>query len=251
MIELLRFFLEKLDFLAIAEFLRRRNNRKAAARLHLVLVQSYEIIELYRIILNELKDALESYERHDDSYRFYMPPAWIASLLQRQSSNLEVMDHLAYELLNEIRILDNRFEQAFRDIIPHKFGILFEAQGLLSSARLPLNEDDVRVFPAAADGTYRTLWFTEDAPEEDRHEAEKYLHGWYGTQKKIVDINIHDGDEFFRILKWYFETNNPYERLKVLEDVTASYRQALIENFTLEEILSDVGTISRYARSVG
>ena len=48
MLELIKFFLDKIDFLAIAEALRKRKNRQMAARLHLILVQSYEIIELYR-----------------------------------------------------------------------------------------------------------------------------------------------------------------------------------------------------------
>jgi hypothetical protein len=40
MLELIKFFLEKLDFLAIAEVLRKRKNRQLAARLHAILVQS-------------------------------------------------------------------------------------------------------------------------------------------------------------------------------------------------------------------
>jgi hypothetical protein len=246
MLELLKFFLKKLDFVAIAEFLRKRNNRRSAARLHLVLVQSYEIIEVYRTILDELKAALDSHERQEDKYRFFLNPGRIASLLQRQASNLDVMEHLTIDLLREIKILDNRFEEVYRAIIPHKFGILFEAERLLRDARLPLNEDHVQMFPAATDGIYRTLWFTEDALETDRKEVEKYLYGWHGTEKPVVDVNIYDGDEFFRLLKWYLETNKPYERLKELEDITESYKRALVENFTLEEILSDIGTISRH-----
>ena len=246
MIELLKFFLEKLNFLAIAEFWRKRNNRKAAARLHLVLLQSYEIIELYRIILDELRAALESHERQDDRHRFFIDTARIAWLLQRQASNLEVMERLSVQLLNEIKLLDHQFEQAYRDIVPGKLGVLAWAIGALRSARLPLNEDDAKLFPAAADGKYRTLWFTSDPPKEDRREVDLYLYGWDGTEKEVVDVNIRDGDEFFRVLKWYLETNKPYERLQELEHLTANYRQALIDNFSLEDILSDIGAISRH-----
>jgi hypothetical protein len=49
MLELLKFVLDKIDFVGLVEMLRKRNNRKSAARLHLILIQSYEIIELYRI----------------------------------------------------------------------------------------------------------------------------------------------------------------------------------------------------------
>ena len=66
MLELIKFFLEKLDFLAIAEVLRKRKNRQLAARLHAILVQSYEIIELYRVLLDELRAALESHRRVED-----------------------------------------------------------------------------------------------------------------------------------------------------------------------------------------
>ena len=92
MLELIKLFLEKIDFLAIAESLRKRKNRQGAARLHLILVQSYEIIEIYRILLNELRSALESNQRIDDRHRFSLNPAYISSLLERQASNLEVME---------------------------------------------------------------------------------------------------------------------------------------------------------------
>lgn len=246
MLELIKFFLEKLDFLAIAEFLRKRNNRKAAARLHLILVQSYEIIELYRTILDELKAALGSHERQDDRHRFYLNPARMANLLQRQASNLDVMENLTIDLLGELKVLDHRFEKAYRDLLPGKFGILFRAQGLLASARLPINEDDTSYFPSAEDGKYRTLWFTSEKPEENREETEKYLYGWNGREKDVVDVNLHDGDAFFRLLAWYFTTNNPYDLLEELERITESYKQALIDNFSLEEIISDIGSVSRH-----
>ncbi len=37
MLELLKFLFEKLDFIAIAEYVRKRGNRRNAARLHLIL----------------------------------------------------------------------------------------------------------------------------------------------------------------------------------------------------------------------
>lgn len=247
MLTLLKIFLQKLDFVAIAEFLRKRNNRRAAARLHLVLVQSYEIIELFEIILDELRAALESHRQTDSAHRFFINPDRIATLLQRQASNLNLMEFLTIDLLSEIQILDTRFEQAFRALFPHKFGILWEAQTLLSSARFPLNEDGVETFPAARDGVYRTVWFTSEAPTENRNDVEKFLYGWTGTPKEVVDINLRDGDAFFRLLDWYFTSNNPYERLNELKTLTECYKQALISNFSLEEILSDIGSISRHS----
>lgn len=177
---------------------------------------SYEIIEIYRVILDELKAALRSHESHDDKHQFYINPTRIAGLLRRQASNLEILDQLSASVINEIVILDSRFEQTFRQITPGKAGILFDAQFPLSDGRIPLNEDDAHHFPAAADSTYRTLWFTRDTPKQDRQEIRKYLYGWTGTEKKVVDVNIHDGDKFFRLLSWYFENNRPYVQLENL-----------------------------------
>jgi hypothetical protein len=47
--------------------------------------------------------------------------------------------------------------------------------------------------PASVRGDYRTLWFTSSAPQEDRKEIEKYLYGYTGKEKTIVDVNIMMG----------------------------------------------------------
>jgi hypothetical protein len=140
MFELIKAILQKIDFLAIAEVVRKHKNRRLAATLHLILIQSYEVIELYRILLEELRAALDSYQRVGDTHRFSLNPERIAFLLSRQSSNLEVMETLIGDLMNELRILDNRFAEAYRSLLPGKFGILFKAQGLLASGRLSLVE---------------------------------------------------------------------------------------------------------------
>lgn len=246
MLELIKFFLEKVDFLAIAETLRKRKNRRIAARLHIILVQSYEIIELYRILLDELRKALESHKRTDDRDRFYLNPAYIASLLDRQASNLQVMETLTIDLMDELRIIDNKFAEAYRNLLPGKFGILFEAQGLLLGGRLPLTESGPQHFPATEAGEYRTLWFTSDAPQEDRKEIEKYLYGWNGQKKTIVDVNVHDGDAFFRELNRYIEEENPMKRLQEIEQLTENYRNVLLQNFSVEDLLSEIGKIRRH-----
>jgi hypothetical protein len=246
MLELIKFFLEKIDFLAIAEVIRKRKNRQLAARLHVILVQSYEIIELYRVLLDELRAALESHRRSDEHHRFYLNPARIASLLDRQSSNLQVMETLSLELLDELRVLDNKFAEAYRSLLPDKFGILFQARGLLAEGRLPLVESGPENFPASVEGDYRTVWFTWEAPKEDRQEIEKYLYGWNGREKTIIDVNIHDGDAFFRELDRYFEEQNPVKRLREIETLTDSYRDVLLRNFSVEDLLSEIGKVRRH-----
>jgi hypothetical protein len=246
MLELIKFFLEKIDFLAIAEVIRKRKNRRVAARLHVILVQSYEIIELYRVLLDELRAALESHQRADDRHRFFLNPARIASLLERQASNLKVMETLTIDLMDELRILDNKFTEAYRSLLPGKFGILFEAHALLAQGRLPLVESGPQHFPANVQGEYRALWFTAEAPQEDRREIEKYLYGWDGQEKTIVDVSIHDGDVFFRELNRYFEEEDPRKRLREIEELTETYKDVLLQNFSVEELLSEIGSIRRH-----
>jgi hypothetical protein len=246
MLELIKFFLEKIDFLAIAEALRKRKNRRVAARLHVILVQSYEIIELYHVLLDELRAALRSHQREDDRHQFFLNPARIASLLNRQASNLQVMETLTIDLINELRILDNKFTEAYRSLFPGKFGILFMAQGLLAAGRFPLVESGPHHFPATVEGEYRTLWFTSEAPQEDRKEIEEYLYGWNGQEKTIVDVNIHDGDAFFRELNRYFQEEEPMKRLREIEELTENYKNVLLQHFSIEDLLSEIGKIRRH-----
>ncbi|MBL1271680.1 MAG: hypothetical protein COB25_007245 [Oceanospirillales bacterium] len=246
MLELLKFLFEKIDFLAIAEVLRKRGNRRSAARLHLILVQSYEIIELYEILLDELKAALDGREVVDDAHRFHLNPNRIASLLSRQSSNLAVMDTLIHDLIGELRIVDNQFAEAYLSFMPSKFGILFEAESLLAGGRLPLADTKPRDFPASSDGVYRTLWFTAEPPREDRKDLEKYLYGWNGQEKTILDVNIHDGDAFFETMKDYFHTEEPFKKLKELKKLTDGYKEVLMNCFTLEDLLTDIPKVRRH-----
>src|SRR5437867_9702593 len=102
MFELMKAFLQKIDVLAIAEVLRKRKNRRIAGALHLILVQSYEVIELYRLLLEELRAALESHGHTVDAHRFILNPERIAALLSRQSSNLEVMETLTKDMMDEL-----------------------------------------------------------------------------------------------------------------------------------------------------
>lgn len=246
MLELLKFLLEKLDFVSIAEVVRKRGNRRAAARLHLILVQSYEIIELYSILLDELQAALETHEVVGERHRFHLNPSRISSLLSRQSSNLAVMETLTHDLLDELRVVNNQFAEAYRSLMPGKFGILFEAEGLLAGGRLPLAETDPSIFPASVDGAYRTLWFTPDPPKENRREVEEYLYGWNGQEKAVLDVNIHDGDAFFEAVREYFRTENPVKRLQDLKEATEGYREVLLSTFTTEDLLADISKVRRH-----
>jgi hypothetical protein len=211
-------------------------------------VQSYEIIELYQALLDELQAALESHQKVGNREYFPLNPSRIASLLKRQASNLEVVEYLTYELMDELRILDNQFLEAYRSILPGKFSILFEAQNLLSQGRLPLGESQPKYFPATPEGEYRTLWFTSEKPAEDREFIEKYLHGCSGEEKVVIDVNIHDGDVFFNELARYFDKEDPINRLSEIKTLTENYRKVLQQSFSIEDILSDIGKVRKYSK---
>ena len=89
------------------------------------------------LLLDELRAALESCQRADNRHRFHLNPDRIVYLLGRQASNLEVMETLTFDLMDELRVLDNKFAEAFRSLIPGKCGILFEAEGLLAEGVFP------------------------------------------------------------------------------------------------------------------
>ncbi|OJU35291.1 MAG: hypothetical protein BGN99_19300 [Alphaproteobacteria bacterium 65-37] len=246
MLALLQYLLDKVDYFKIIEALRKRNNREHAARLHLILVQAREILEIYRILLDELQAALRSHQTTDAGHRFYLNPLHIAALLQRQQSNLAVMDHMIHDLLDAVRILDSSFTEVFRSIYPGKTGILSEAMAVFGQDRFPLGEAGPDHFPADPEGVYRTLWFTWSKPPEDRSEIEKYLYGWNGTPKKIVDVSIHDSQKFFKALETYFSGHNPYAKLLLLEQITEKYNAALVANFELGDILSNIANVRKH-----
>jgi hypothetical protein len=246
MLELLKVLLDKLDFIELARFIHARRSRLLAARLHLVLVQAFEILELYRVLLAELRAALRTHTTTTDGHRFYLNPAHIASLLSRQSSNLSVMETLTLDLLDELRVIDNKFVETFRSILPHKSSILFEAETLLASGRLPLAETGPDVFPASLDGSYRALRFTDEAPKTDRRDLEQYLYGWTGQDKVVVDVATSDGEAFFNELSNYFATQDPEGKLCSLMDVTETYKETLMKTFTTEDLLADLGKVRRH-----
>jgi hypothetical protein len=244
MLELIKFILEKIDVLSISEAIREEKNRKASSRLFLILVTSYEIIEEYERIISYLMEFLKGLENTENE--FYFNSAYMINLLNKQAFNLEKMDVLLYDLVRELRVVDNKFYVQYKELIPGKFGLLDDARSLLMSGRLSLVESGPSQFPADRNGSYRTLWFTETLPDEDREETEKYLYGWDGTEKNIVDVNIHDGPRFIEELKLYFERVRPFETLALLEGLTESYKNTLINNFTLEEVISEVGRVKTF-----
>lgn len=246
MLELIKVLLEKLDFIEIAKFIRERKNRLLAARLHLVLVQSYEILEIYQVLLAELRAALETYSKTADGYRFHLNSAHVAALLSRQASNLSVMEALTADLLDELRVLDNKFVETYRSIIPGKASILFQAEHLLASGRLPLAETGPGEFPASLDGSYRTLWFTQEEPKEERRVIEQYLHGYRGYDLPVVDVTVSDGDAFFNELTKYFAEQDPEGKLRVLRELTDTYKATLMSTFTTEDLLADIGKVRRH-----
>ena len=107
-------------------------------------------------------------------------------------------------------------------------------------------ESGPELSPANIEGEYRTLWFTSEAPQEDRREIEKYLYDWNGKKKTIVDVNIHDADAFFRELERYFEVEHPIERLREIEELTEKYKGVLLENFSIEDLLCEIGKVRRH-----
>jgi len=245
MLTLIKAFLEKIDFLAIAEALRRRKNRRLSAGLYVVLVQSYEIIELFRILLDELRAALESHQHNDVAHRFYLNPGRVAHLLARQSSNLEVMETLTGELLNELRIVDNKFVEAYRGLFPGKFGILFEACGLLASGRLLLSDADGDGYPVNFHRESRALSFSGGKPtDEDRQRTARCFYSNGG--KSAFEVSIHDGDLFFEELERHFREDDPYGKLEAIEKLTEEYRQVLMECFSLDDLLGEIAKVRRH-----
>jgi hypothetical protein len=246
MLTLIREFLEKLNLSGIAETLRKRKNRLIASRLFLILVQSYEVIELYRILLNELRAALDSHLEHDGAHRFSLNPARVGYLLARQASNLEVLATLTSDLAAELRILDNKLVESWRGIFLDKGSILIDAQHLLLNARLPLSESGSDCFPADSQGEYRTLRFTPIHPAEDTDKTKKYLHGYSGREKVVIDVSLCDGDAFFQEIDRYFREGNPEGRLLEIEELTDRYRRVLLEQFSIEDLLSDIAKVRRH-----
>jgi hypothetical protein len=101
-------------------------------------------------------------------------------------------------------------------------------------------------FPASADGTYRTLWFTQDEPKEERRVIEQYLHGYRGHELPVVDVTVRDGDAFFSELSRYFVEQDPVKKLQELTELTESYKATLMSIFTTEDLLADIGKVRRH-----
>ena len=245
---MLSFFLwvlNHLDFVKLSEFQRGRNTRKVSARLHLILVTAYDIIEVYEDLLKLLENTLQGYRLDGDRYIMSINPHWTEKLLRRQADNLGKLDRLVRDLYAEVRVLDPAFEKTYRELIPSKFGIFFETQQLLWQGRLGTHEDHPVPYAPRAGLTYRTLWLSEIPANYDREQDERYLHANDGMERTVIDVNLKDGEPFFRELARYLEEEQPYKRLAALRETAETYKQALIANISLEDALLEIGKLNR------
>jgi hypothetical protein len=242
-LELIKFVLSKLDFLEISEFLRTRNNRRVVASLFRVLIATYDFIDLYREILDELRDILDARNHEHGKLQFSFNPARMTYLLSRQSANLENLETLYTSAVAEIRIVDNEFAKSLLRLTGGKGGLLLDAQMLLMSGRLSLADTGPDQFPVGTDKVYRTLWFSDNKPSEDDRDIAPNVPG---SELQRVDVNFYDGEEFFKELDHYFRDKDPLRQLNEIEEMTERYKQALLVNFNLENALSDIGSVARY-----
>lgn len=244
MLSLFQWVLKQIDFVKLSEFQRGRNTRKVSAKLHLILVTAYDIIEVYNDLLRILENSLTDYRIDNDRYVISLNPHWTEKLLRRQADNLEKFDKLVRALYVEVRVLDPTFEKTYRDLVPSKFGIFFETQQLLWQGRFGTHEGHPIPYAPKAGLTYRTLWLSEVPKNHDREQDEKYLHADDGMERTVVDVHMKDGEPFFRELARYLDQERPFERLSALRETAESYKAALIANLSLEDVLIDLGKTS-------
>lgn len=240
--------LEKVDFLKLSESIRGRANRRIAGHLFLALTVVYEIIEIFEMLLGELKASLVDYRAEAETYRFTLEPNRITALLQVQADNLGRLDYIFGELNEEIRFLSPEFAETCRELnFGNKFSVLTDAHILLTHARLPLNETFPAIPARAKQEIHRMLWFSPNPSPDDRRIMKEFLLGSADGEEKFVDVHITDGEPFFKELERHFYKDNPLELLNRLKLVADKYRTSLENNFTLSELLSDIGSIkSRY-----
>ena len=239
MLSLLQWFLQKIDLLKVAEFLRTRNDRSATAKLYYVLVVTYDIIDIHEILLDELQAHLNAH-RNEDAPRFWINPARIAKLLSIQADNIDKLSTLTSQLYVQLRAISKDFKKVVDEVFSGKFGVLWSLSNLLQQGRLPTGDISRRI---TNQPNYRTLWFTWDPPSEDRSDIEKYLHGDSGQGKFVIDANTHDGEVFFRELERYLREERPFEKLKQLKDAAEELRQALETTFDVKDIISELGRV--------
>lgn len=243
MLALLKWFLEQVNFVKIAEFQQGRNNRKAAARLHLILVTAYDIIDVQETLLDTIATAVNDYRVEGDRHFININPHWTASLLRRQADNLEKLDRLLRDLYAEVRLLEPSFEKVYRSMFAGKGGILLDTQQLLWQARLPIHEDHPLPWGEGEGLVYRTLWLGPIQPGTDREKEREYLHPNYGTEQEVIDVHSSDGATFMNELNRYFEVEKPFARLAELKETAESYKRALTEHLSLSDVLAEIGNL--------
>jgi len=243
--------LEKVDFLKLSEALRGRNNRQAAARLFLALTITYEIIEIFEVLVADLKCALESNRRSENACHFTLNPYRISELLKVQADNLGRLDHVLGDLYQEIRILSPEFERTLRQMgFGTKFTALLEAQIMLADACWPLNDEFLQPRPDMEPTVFKLLTFSSEVPSNDWDAKSSYGHAWAGTAHVVVDIPIQGKETFFEAIGEYFTQSDPFGRIERLRATAETYRAALEKHFTLSDLLSDIGSVkSRYRNS--
>ena len=239
MLNLLQWFFEQIDFVRVAEFIRGRNNRLAAARLLKAVVIAYDIIEIYEILLDELGAASESYGHPSTSQSFELNQYRVSALLLTQMDNLDQLETIVTELYDELRLLDAGFEKTYRHLCRGKFPILWDAHVLLAESRLPLEmptpDEDWRT------AGLRALSFDHSTDEADRVPAWDFVYGTGSTEG--VDVHVNDAREFFQELDRYFRESEPYAQLGELRQSADRFKEALLQHLEISDLLTDLGNL--------
>jgi hypothetical protein len=67
---------------------------------------------------------------------------------------------------------------------------------------------------------------------------------------RTVEVSVDDLKPFMALLEKYFSRANPLTSLKEIENAAESYKQALLQHFSLEDLLSDFGRVKRATHAI-
>jgi hypothetical protein len=234
MIDLIKTLVETLTQVIpkIHEMRADRRKREIGAALFTLYVRLNETM----IAADDIIDSLEVYakrmHRHldygDDAYAL-TGGKWIAGKVRNQLTNFERLGALLHNHKVMLQIIDTDSYNKLIPLLDYKFGALTYLSRIMrsGSVQLSINEDDLRRLMDSGDDQSALHRIMIDL-EPSWREAE-------------LSTTSEWGQETYEKVAAYLQEREPRKQLSEIRAALASLREALVSNFSLSDVLLEVG----------
>jgi hypothetical protein len=210
-----------------------QERRKLGTALFILYVRLNEATLAAHSIIGSLEVYVARMRKHlDHGNDVYALTAghWIAGEVQHQITNFERLHELLYTNKELLQIVDAQSYNHLMPLLDRKFGALMTLLQIMGSGSLPLS-------PSAGDLEILAQFGRGDQSALGR--AMRDLDPQW--RENSLSITMQWGEEVYDKVVAYLQDRDPRQQLAEIEASLSSLREALVSNFSLADILLEVG----------